>query len=268
MKKLVLLFACLAALPLFAQVTSGGYVKDKKTGCRVWNENVSTDDSISWVGGCKNKMAEGIGTLTWFDDGRKVAQYVGVMQKGIPNGLGIYNYDNGHIAEGTFVNGELHGHGKYVMGQGRQLEGNFVNGKFLNLDSAYLALLQRRVIPIRDTTNIYIGDASSMELFYYALVPSDSVRGTLVLLPGTWESPEYVLSSNKQLVQLALKNHLAIIVPSLNQRLTLNQVILDFLNSVFKDAIGQYKLPADKCILGGFSMGGVMSIRLKTAVKP
>ncbi len=261
MKYLFIFFTFLSSLTLFAQQQTGGFVKDKKTGCRIWNENISPEDSISWAGGCKNKMADGFGTLSWYDEGQMVAQYIGMMQKGIPNGPGKYNYDNGHTAEGNFVNGELNGYGKYVIGPGRQLEGNFANGKFLNLDTSHLKKLQRRVIPIQDSTNIYVGDGYSNELFYYALVPLGMIKGTLVLLPGTWESPENVLSSNRQLVELAWKKNIAVIVPSLNQRLTLNQVVLDFLNGVFKDATDHYKLPKDKFVMGGFSMGGLMSVR-------
>jgi hypothetical protein len=262
MKNIFLLLLTFHLLTLYSHDSyRRQYNTDAKTGCRILNWDGVPDDSMSWSGGCKNKLAEGSGTLTWYQGGKKISNYTGMMKNGQPNGQGNFNYSNGHIAEGNFVDGELNGYAKLLMGPGRQLQGNFVNGKFLNLDSSYRVRLQRQTLPIPDSTNLYIGDGSSRELFYYALVPASPAKGVLVLLPGTWESPEYVLSSNKKLVQMAYEENLAVIVPSLNQRLAMNDHVLNLLNTAFNDAINKYKLPKGKFIIGGFSMGGLMSLR-------
>lgn len=278
MKNIFLLFLTFNLLNLFPQYSNPRpYNTDIKTGCRIQNWGSAPDDSMSWSGGCKKKLAEGFGTITWYRGGREISHYTGNIMNGQPNGRGSFTYPNGHIAEGNFVNGELSGQGKLLMGPGRQLQGNFVNGKFLNLDSSYRTRLQRQTLPIPDSTNLYIGDGASRELFYYAMVPTQTIKGVLVLLPGTWESPEYVLSSNKKLVQMAYEENLAVIVPSLNQRLAMNTHVLNLLNTAFNDAINKYKLPKGKFIIGGFSMGGVMSLRYtemalqdstKTAIVP
>lgn len=82
-----------------------------------------------------------------------------------------------------------------------------------------------------------------------------------MLLSGTWETVEHVIECNESLIQEAHKNSLAVIIPSLNQRLSLNTTVIQFLNTVFKDAISQYRLPADKFIMCGLSMGGLFSLR-------
>jgi alpha-beta hydrolase superfamily lysophospholipase len=136
-----------------------------------------------------------------------------------------------------------------------------VNGQILNLDKEYLPQLQKIVVSKSDSTNMYVNDGNSNELFYYVLLPRGSVKGVLVLLAGTWDTAEYVLSNNKALAQLAFENDIAVITPSINQRLTLNSEVVDFLNNVFKDAITKFRLPKEKFVLGGFSMGGLFSLR-------
>lgn len=146
---------------------NGQFVKDIKTGCQVWSDNYSPNDSITWKGKCKDKYAEGFGTLTWFQNQKSVATYVGTMKKGNPNGKGKYSINDYGILEGNFVNGQLDGQGvaeyfNFVQKQigtfkngvlngqgeinftdGRKLKGNFVNGNLLDLDKPYLTLLKK-----------------------------------------------------------------------------------------------------------------------------
>jgi hypothetical protein len=248
----------------FGQPSPGKFIEDKRIGCQVWvSQGYSPTDSlsISWTGGCKNKMADGFGTLTWYIRKKEVSRYVGFMQAGNPSGQGRYKFVNGTIAEGNFENGLLNGQGKLIFGDERKLEGNFVNGQILNLDKAYLQQLQKIVVSNNDSTDMYVNDGNSKELFYYVLLPHGSIKGVLILLAGTWDTAEYVLSNNKKLVQLAFEDDIAIITPSINQRLTLNFEVADFLNNVFKDAISRFHLPKEKFVLGGFSMGGLFSLR-------
>ncbi|HVE60368.1 MAG TPA: hypothetical protein VNA26_01020 [Chitinophagaceae bacterium] len=264
MKPLLFILISLTSLGCFGQQGAGKFIADKKSGCKVWvATGYSATDSLSitWDGDCKNKIAEGYGTLIWYVKEKEVSRYVGFMQKGNPNGQGKYDYGGGVTGEGNFKNGVLHGVGKVTFGNGNKLEGNFFEGEILNLEDRYLMELEKIVISKDDSTDMYINDNNAKELFYHALVPKSVVKGVLVLLPGTWERTEYVLSSNKQLAQLAFDQGIAVIVPSINQRLVLNTDVLHFLNSVFKDGIEKYKLPKEKFVLGGFSMGGLFSIR-------
>ncbi len=265
MKAFLLAGSCLALLAAHAQVTTGRFIADKHTGCQVWVSNGYTDSdslTINWTGGCLNNMAAGKGTLTWYTAGRKVSTYTGSMQKGNPNGQGKYVFPNGFIQQGNFVDGLLNGHGKVLFPNStNKLEGHFVNGELLDLDSAYLKHLHRNVIAETDSTDMYMNDGNSKSLLYYALVPPTKAKGVLVLLPGTWDRVEYVISSNRDLCQRSFNNGIAVLVLSVNQRLTLNTDVLDFMNHAFVDAIKKYQLPKDKFVLGGFSMGGLFSIR-------
>ncbi|MBX9449076.1 MAG: alpha/beta hydrolase [Taibaiella sp.] len=141
-----------------------------------------------------------------------------------------------------------------------KLTGNFYDGNILNLDKQYLDLLHRNVISTQDSADMYVGDRDQTELFYYSLVPEDT-KAVIVLLPGTWDRVEYVLSSNKTLCQLAYDHNIAVLALSVNQRLSLNEEVLAFINSSIEDAIKRYRLPGDRFIIGGFSMGGLFSLR-------
>ena len=247
-----------------AQKPSGQYIPDKQNRCQVWvtGEDVSDSLSVSWSGRCKSKMAEGTGTLIWYVKDVEVSRYVGNMQKGVPSGDGQYNYMSGVTATGHFSNGVLHGYGKMLFADTAQkLAGNFVKGKLLNLDKRYINRLERNILPGKDTSEMFVNGDNSNDLSYYALVPPQPIKGVLVLFPGTWDDLEYVLSNNRLLCHFAYDSGIAVLVPSVNQRLTLNTTVVSFIDHVFKHAIAKYKLPKDKFVLGGFSMGGLFSIR-------
>lgn len=264
----------------FGQSSNGQFIKDKQKGCLVWVANYNPADSltITWDGHCKNKMAEGYGTLKWYIKNNEVAMYVGNVQKGNQNGQGKFIFPNGMLQQGNFVDGVLNGAGKIIFPDTtKKIEGNFYDGEILNLDTHYREKIHKNIISKTDSTDMYVNDRNQKDLFYYALLPSQTIKAVLVLLAGTWDRAEYVLSNNKSLAQLAYDNGIAVLVPSINQRLTLNKEVLNFLNTVFLQAIDKYKLPKDKFILGGFSMGGLFSLRYtelayedstKTSVKP
>ena len=228
----------LISLSVFGQEPQGNYLADKRTGCKVWNLYYSAEDSIIWIGNCKNKFAEGFGTYTWFVEGKQEAQYIGMMQKGVPNGKGKYSYADGFIQEG-----------------------NFIDGEFLNLSDSYLKFLQKNTLSIIDSTDIFVNDGGSKSLYYFALVPKDSIKGVLILLPSTGEPPVEVFSNNVKLTELAFDNDLAIIVPSINYNPCLNEVSLNFLNTTFSDMLKKYNPPKDKIVIGGFSLGGLNALR-------
>ena len=262
------------------QTSNGTFIKEKNKGCLVWVANLNPADSLSitWDGPCVDKKADGRGTMTWYVRGQQVATYTGEVRKGNQNGRGRFSFPNGVVQEGHFVDGVMNGEGRIVFPDTtKKIEGYFHDGEILNLDPAYRQKLIRNLVSNRDSTALYVNDRNSTDLFYYSLVPPGKTRGVLVLLAGTWDRAEYVLSNNKTLVQLAYEQGFAVLVPSVNQRLTLNTDVLQFLNKVFAQAISTYHLPPDKFILGGFSMGGLFSLRYtelayadgtQTAVKP
>jgi hypothetical protein len=230
------------------------WTADPKTGCKAYNPDPQPTDSISWTGGCRNGLLDGEGTLIWFDNGKEQVRITA-----------------------PFREGKAEGNGKYVLPNGQGNAGYFIEGQIVDLDKTYLSYLKKNKLDTPDANDNYVGDGKSTSLFYYSAIPPQKIKGVLVLLCGTWETAELNISSNKKLVQMALDSGIAVIVPSLNQRLSLNEDVLGFLNDVFSKAIATYRLPSDKFVIGGFSMGGLFSIRYaefaresaqKTAVVP
>lgn len=134
-------------------------------------------------------------------------------------------------------------------------------GPEVNLPASYLKRLEKNPVFIMDRSLLYVNDGESTSLFYTALVPRHPIKGVLVLFPPTGETVEEVFNNNARLVTLACDSSIITIVPSLNYNLCLDTVALSFLNHAFSDMLKTYKLPADKIILGGFSLGGMNAIR-------
>lgn len=238
----------------FAQDNEGKFIKDKTTRCTVWFKYYFSEDSVSWNGGCKNQMADGNGTMIGYTKGKQTSKYVGTMQNGKPNGQGVFTFGNG-----------------------LKLEGNFSNGEPLYLNKTCLAHLHKNIIATTDSNEIYDGDNNAKLLYYHALIPDGKIAGAVVLMPGTWETTEHLISSLEQLCELAYQHRLAVIVPSINQRLTMTNTILQLMNQMFSDAVQRYQIPKDKFVMGGWSMGGLFSLRYTelanedttlTAIKP
>lgn len=131
----------------------------------------------------------------------------------------------------------------------------------INLQASYLKRLEKNPVSIPDTSLLYVNDGESTNLFYVALVPKNPIKGALVLFPPTGETVEDVFNNNARLVSLACDSGVITIVPSLNYNLCLDTVALGFLNHAFGDVLSRYKIPINKIILGGFSLGGMNAIR-------
>lgn len=237
-----------------AQDAEGRLVKDAASNCAVWFKHSFTEDSVIWTGDCKNHLAHGNGTMIGFTKGRQTSKYVGKMLDGKPNGSGTFTF-----------------------GYNRKLEGNFSNGEPLFLSKECLAHLNKHIIHNADTADIYIGDNNLKQLYYHALVPDKSSEGAIILMPGTGETTEHLISSTKILHELAYKNNLIVLSFSINQRLALTDGIIKIINTMIEDAINRYSIPKNKIVMGGWSMGGLFSLRYtelsnqnpaSTAIKP
>lgn len=258
-KKLFILFSIINMASASGQETNN-FLTDKTSGCNIWAPGHAPDDSIRWTGGCKEGMAEGKGTLTFYS-GKENMYYHGMMHKGKIEGQGELRFTTGIIRKWNFSDGELNGQGYIVYDQGRKkTEGNFVAG-VLTLDTPYLHRLSKNVVSVSDTAEMYVNDGDSKQLFYTALIPEKTIRGALVLIPGTWEAVEHTIGSNKELCQLAYDHNIAVLVPSLNQRLVMDDLVLKQLNIFISAAIDKYRLPKEHFIMGGWSMGGLFSVR-------
>lgn len=230
-----LLFLCLKAQ---AQDSEGHFLKDAQTNCTIWFKHYFEEDSATWTGDCLNNFASGYGTMIGFTKGKASSQYVGQMLNGKPNGKG-----------------------QFTFGNNRKLEGNFSNGEPLFLNDTCLARLYKNIISETDTSELYDGDNNLKQLFYHALVPKGKIKAAIILMPGTWETTEHLISSTQGICELAYKNNIVVLALSINQRLTLTDEIVSLMNSMIGDALTRYAIPKNKIVIGGWSMGGLFSLR-------
>jgi len=100
---------------------------DKNTECKAWNPYPLTNETFTWSGQCINAVAQGKGTLQWYEDGVKEVKYVGEVKDGKYHGYGKKSYADGTIYEGNWKNGKLNGKGKYTCANGCLYEGEFVD---------------------------------------------------------------------------------------------------------------------------------------------
>lgn len=121
--------------------------------------------------------------------------------------------------------------------------------------------IELNVVRSNDTTGVYVGDKDRIDLYYQALIPQSKIKGVVVLLPGTWETTYHVWNSMAEFCAEAHKNQLAVLVYSINQRLTLTKEIVSLIDRMSEDAMAKYRLPKDRFVFGGFSMGGIFSLR-------
>lgn len=65
------------------------WITDSVSGCKVWNQNPSPNESINYTGTCKDGIASGKGSVQWYKNGELT-----------------------QISEGNYIDGRLHGKGK------------------------------------------------------------------------------------------------------------------------------------------------------------
>jgi hypothetical protein len=97
--------ACQAGAQTATQAPPG-WIADSHTGCKVWNALPQPDESVTWSGPCKGGLANGQGTLQWFEHGRPDVRYDGEYQDGKRNGHGVVTDTHGNRVEGDFRNDE------------------------------------------------------------------------------------------------------------------------------------------------------------------
>jgi hypothetical protein len=115
-RAVVFLLAALLAAPAAAQTTphaEPGWISDSRTGCRIWNAEPVPNQSVSWSGGCQNRLAQGRGVLQWFRNGRPHDRYDGELVAGKYDGQGKYVWaDSGFHYEGEWRDGRANGTGE------------------------------------------------------------------------------------------------------------------------------------------------------------
>ena len=110
-----------------------------------------------------------------------------------------------------------------------------------------------------DTSELYINDENSTELFYYKFVPKKNIKGVVVIIPSGGELVENTLRQIT-LHQLAVEKGVMVIVPSINWGTDNREAEFKLLDKIFNEVVVKYKLSKDKFILGGLSSGAMISL--------
>ncbi len=120
--------------------------------------------------------------------------------------------------------------------------------------------MERVVVSKEDPYGLYNFEPTDTEsLFFIRIVPKAKPVGCLVILPSTGELVESVM---KQITlhEFAVQQDLLVIFPSVNWSSAKFTNAHEFLDSVFKEVVEEYEIPKNKFILGGLSLGGMISL--------
>lgn len=118
---------------------------------------------------------------------------------------------------------------------------------------------EKVVLNITDTSNLYINDEESTELYYLKLIPKGKIKGAIVILPSGGETIQDLLQQIS-IPKLALNKGIATIIPSINWGTEDRKVEIETLNSIFKEVVQEHNIPKENFILGGLSNGGMISL--------
>jgi hypothetical protein len=110
-----------------------------------------------------------------------------------------------------------------------------------------------------DTSELYINDENSTELFYYKFVPKNNIKGVVVIIPSGGELVENTLRQIT-LHHLAVEKGVMVLVPSINWGTDNREAEFKLLDKIFMEVVVKYKLSKDKFILGGLSSGAMISL--------
>jgi len=106
---------------------SGNYIVDANTGCKVWNPNPKSTETIAWSGSCTNGLAQGRGKLQWLENTNVYETDEGEWSAGRQFGRGSQVWPLGRY-DGDIANSEPNGQGVLTLKNARY-DGEFRNGK-------------------------------------------------------------------------------------------------------------------------------------------
>ncbi len=126
---------------------------------------------------------------------------------------------------------------------------------------AYGQVVHTYVLATRDSANLSINDGSSQNLSFYQLTPPPDVpvRGLLVLLPG-FDGPAQDVFRETKLPQEAARIGLITIVPTLNNRLYLDQAGKQLIDAAIRQVLTGNAAAGRRLVMGGFSAGGHLAL--------
>jgi hypothetical protein len=119
----VVMLCCLCSISFAADKPK---VAGKK--CEVSSDIVDPGARAEWKGPCVDGRAQGVGSIVWYDKGRKQRVFEGDVVDGVPDGKGSLTWDNNRKYQGEFSRGRPSGMGEMQLPNGNRYEGWFLDG--------------------------------------------------------------------------------------------------------------------------------------------
>lgn len=128
-----------------------------------------------------------------------------------------------------------------------------------NILSCKAQEFEKITISKTDTSELYVNDENSTELFYYKFVPKNKIKGVLVIIPSGGELIDNTL---KQITlhKIALEKGFLVIVPSINWGTDNREAEFKLLDKIFSEIVIKHEVSKDKFIIGGLSNGAIISL--------
>ncbi len=144
-----ILFSLITERVLAAEPT---WIADSAQGCRVWNAAPKPNESVAWIGPCRDGVAEGNGVLIWYgaDKTREVERDEGRFHLGRLWGHGWRRWANGLHLSGYWIDGRLSGHGAMSKPNGERYNGSWRNGRWTGFGTRVWANGDRYIGAWRD----------------------------------------------------------------------------------------------------------------------
>jgi hypothetical protein len=97
--------------------------------------------------------------------------------------------------------------------------------------------------------------------FYCSLIPEKEIAGLLVIFPGFGTMPEAMMLETNLPKKAVAKNYL-VIIPVLDKWDTfyMDDLCMNRLDTLLKEIYSKYKIPENKLIIGGHSLGGTGAV--------
>jgi len=111
------------------QARPATWFTDPATGCRVWNLYPQPGETVRWSGACQNGMANGNGTVEWFENGKPTGRTEGPRVNGKLEGRALSIQKDGTRLEGEFKADKLTGRGIATLANGIRIDATYQDGK-------------------------------------------------------------------------------------------------------------------------------------------
>lgn len=120
--------AVLAASSAFAVA----WIKDAENGCATSNPFPGPNESIRWLGNCRDGKLDGRGTLTWYRNGVETERNEGSFKDGELDGFASTRSAEGYIVYGQYKQGLRHGQFMTVRSNGEHIKATYADGQLVS----------------------------------------------------------------------------------------------------------------------------------------